>query len=53
MYSPAQAIGKYCRKDCVVKGYKLHQGHAVVVRLSSLHKNEKYWCGFIFVYYML
>jgi cytochrome P450 len=41
-YSPLRALGKYCKKDCVVPGgYRIKAGTDVVVSTLNMHHNPK------------
>lgn len=41
-YSPLRALGKYCKKDCVVPGgYRIKAGTDVVVSTLNMHMNPK------------
>ncbi|CAO3649127.1 unnamed protein product [Mucor hiemalis] len=41
-YSPLRALGKYCKKDCIVPGgYRIKAGTDVVVSTLNMHMNPK------------
>jgi cytochrome P450/NADPH-cytochrome P450 reductase len=42
MYPPVRAIGKYCKKDCIVPGgYKINAGTTCAVQIYAIHHNEE------------
>ncbi|KAL1916029.1 uncharacterized protein VTP21DRAFT_6033 [Calcarisporiella thermophila] len=44
LYPPAQAIVKYCLKDCILPhGYQMRKGDTLFINIVALHHNSRVW----------